>query len=467
MERVRALLAILAMLALLPARAQDAPRDGLVHTAPELGALGPETLLSPSLAVRPLRAGFWLYTSTREDGTPANGLIAPLPGGGALLVDTPWNDAQTETLLGWGRRAVGGIREAVVTHSHADRMGGLGALERHNIRVLANELTAAKAHAEGLRAPPGSLTAASPVLADPRGFEVFYPGPGHTLDNVVVAFPEAGIVHGGCLVKAADATSSGYVAESLLADWPLAIERVRDRYPRADLVVPGHGTIGGRAAFARTIEIAEKALAEDLAARAGRVHEDVPAAPDTKARWLFYLHGQIVEYQGRHAVSPEFGAYEYDAILNALAARGFEVVAEIRKPDAGDAYVERLVEQVGRLRRAGVPAERITVLGGSLGGYLALRAAARLSHPGLSYVLLASCGRPAVGLAPTLRGRVLSIRDEADRPDRSCEPLFAAAPGLTASREIVLHLGVSHALLYRPLPEWLDPAARWARGAGR
>lgn len=445
--------------------AAEEPKARLIRIAPELAPEAAEIRLGDDLAVRPLREGFWLHASTHPTLGAANGLLAPLPEGGVLLVDTAWNDDQTERLLAWAEASVGGVREALVTHSHPDRMGGLGALRRHGIRALALDLTAAKARAEGHDAPDVLLTAGEGSTVDPRGFEVFYPGPGHTVDNVVVAFPAAGIVDGGCLVKSASAKSSGYAAEAFLAGWPAAIAAVESRYPEADVIVPGHGTVGGRAAFARTVEIAEAALAEDLKDGPGRIYDDVPAAPDAGARWLIYLHGAIVERQGRDAVSPDFGRYEYDAILEALAARGFQVVSEIRGEDAGSAFVDRVVEQVGRLRAAGVPAERITIVGASLGGFLALEAAARLGHPGLSVVVLAGCGPSLGALAPDLRGRVLSIYDAADRSDRSCQPLLATAAGLSAGREIVLHLGVGHGLLYRPRAEWLDPVRAWPRGA--
>jgi len=442
-----------------------AVKKELIEIAPELAPAAAETRLADDLAVRPLRAGFWLHASTSPDGIAANGLLAPLPEGGVLLVDTPWSDAQTERLVAWAAGALGGIREAVVTHAHADRMGGLGALRRLGIPARALDLTAAKARAEGLPVPEVVVTAAARLHVDPRGFEVFYPGPGHTVDNLVVAFPKAGIVHGGCLVKSTAASGVGYVAESFPGDWGGSIEAVRDRYPEADVIVPGHGPVGGRAAFARSLAIGRLALAQDEQPRRGGIHEAVPTAPDVKARWAFYLHGAIVEREGRHAVSPDFGPYQFDAILEALARRGFEVVAELRRPEAGLGYADRLIEQVGKLRRAGVPAERIVIVGASRGGHLALRAAARLAHPGLTYVVLAGCGPDLLPLAPELRGRVLSIRDDPDRFDPTCAPLFAASPGLTASREIVLHLGLDHGLLYAPRSEWLDPAAVWTRGA--
>lgn len=436
----------------------------LAAPAPSPTPPGEETL-APGLRVRPLRDGFWLHLATRADGVESNGLFAPLPGGGVLLVDTAWDDSQTKTLLDFAARRLGGVRDAVVTHAHDDRTGGLGALRERGVRPLGLDLTAEKARAEGSPVPDVALRARARVLSDPRGFEVFYPGPGHTLDNVVVAFPAARLLAGGCLVKSA-ASGEGYMGEAFPADWPAAVAALRERYAGYSLVVPGHGSPGPlEPAFDRTEALARQVAAREERATDGHIYKDVPASPDPARRWLFYVHGRILELQGREAVSPEFGRYEYDAILKAFAARGFEVVSEVRTAEGGAAFPARLAGQVGRLRQAGVPAERITVVGASKGGFLALAAAAELQHPGLSFVVLAGCGAESVALAPRLRGRVLSIYDTADRFSPSCRATFEAAPLLTAGREVVLKLGHDHGLLYRPYPEWLEPAMRWARGA--
>lgn len=425
-----------------------------------------EEALAPGVRVRSLQGGFWLHVTARaSDGVESNGLFAPLPGGGVLLVDTAWDDAQTETLLDFAARRLGGVRDAVVTHAHDDRTGGVGALRRRGVRPLGLDLTAEKARAEGSPVPDAALRARERVLVDPRGFEVFYPGPGHTLDNVVVAFPGARILAGGCLVKSA-ASGEGYMGEAYPPEWPAAIAALRERYAGYSLVVPGHGASGPlEPAFARTEALAREVAAREERATDGHVHADVPAVPDKSRRWLFYVHGRILELQGRDATSPDFGRYEFDAILKAFAGRGFEVISEVRTEQGSAGFPARLAEQVRRLRKAGVPAERITVVGASKGGFLTLVAAAELQHPGLSFVVLAGCGAESVAFGPRLRGRVLSIYDESDRFTPSCRATFEAAPLLTTSRELVLKLGHDHGLLYRPYPEWLEPAARWARGA--
>jgi hypothetical protein len=194
---------------------------------------------------------------------------------------------------------------------------------------------------------------------------------------------------------------------------------------------------------------------------------DVPASPDPAARYLIYLHGRIVELQGRKAVSPEFGRYEYDGILAAFAARGFRVIAEVRPADTGNAFAEKVAGQVRKLLGAGVPGSHITVVGFSRGGGLAVATSARVAQPGVGYVLLAGCSQEAdwVALwAPTVRGRMLSLYDRSDHFKPSCAPLFAKAKGLGETREIELSTGLDHGLFYTPRPEWLDLLTAWALG---
>jgi len=202
------------------------------------------------------------------------------------------------------------------------------------------------------------------------------------------------------------------------------------------------------------------------AAHAASVLSDVPAKPDTGARYLIYLHGRILELQGRKAVSPDFGPYQYDAILDALAARGFTVVAELRTFDAGDAFVEKVAGQVRRLLKAGVPAGNVTVAGFSKGGGLAVAVSAKLSEPGVNFVFMAGCAKePAwVESRAGVKGRLLSLYDESDRFEPSCQALFARATGLTAIKEIVFKSGLDHGFFFAPRAEWLDAISAWSLG---
>ena len=97
----------------------------------------------------------------------------------------------------------------------------------------------------------------------------------------------------------------------------------------------------------------EKAEAAVAPPAAGRVLTDVPSPADPQGRYVLYLHGRILEEQGRQAVSPDFGRYEYDAVLRALADRGFTVIAEVRPRGTGPEYAHRVAAQLRRLLEAG------------------------------------------------------------------------------------------------------------------
>jgi metallo-beta-lactamase class B len=211
--------------------------------------------LGPDLEVRPLRPTIWLHVSKDGQGTPANGLIVRTPRG-LLLVDTAWTEGQAERLVAWGERALGAFFvQAIVTHSHGDRTGGLAALAKRGVPVGALDLTIEKLRGTVDRSPRVLLTRAEPVHRDPLGFEAFYPGAGHAADNVVVWFGAERVLFGGCLVKSETAPDLGNVADADLASWPRAIEAVRARYPAAVVVVPGHGAVGGPAALTHTLDL--------------------------------------------------------------------------------------------------------------------------------------------------------------------------------------------------------------------
>jgi dienelactone hydrolase len=200
--------------------------------------------------------------------------------------------------------------------------------------------------------------------------------------------------------------------------------------------------------------------------RAGGVHADVPTSPDTKAAWIIYLHGRIVEMQGKKAVHPEFGAFAFDAILKALADAGLEVVAEVRPETTTSEYSSRVVRQVRQLKQAGVPSSAITVAGFSKGGSLTRRASAELGDPEVGFAILAGCPKKSENLepwTPRMAGRMLSLYDTSDEMVGSCTPAFEKAPKVRGS-ESVLKVGKRHGTFFEPRSEWVDPLAAFALG---
>jgi hypothetical protein len=194
-----------------------------------------------------------------------------------------------------------------------------------------------------------------------------------------------------------------------------------------------------------------------------------PDSIDLNNKYLFYLHGKIIEDQGLPAISPDFGEYEYEAILEQLSRNGFVVISDQRTKDTdGVEYARKIAEQVTTLIDAGVPAQNITVVGASKGGAIAIYVSHFLENQGVNFILMAICHPDYVDILIrdkiALYGNVLSIFDSVDEYAGSCQELFSLSEGRGLSRydEIVLDIGTGHGILYQPLDDWILPVVQWA-----
>ena len=190
-----------------------------------------------------------------------------------------------------------------------------------------------------------------------------------------------------------------------------------------------------------------------------------PERPDAAGRYLFYLHGRIVEDQGVDAVSPEHGEYQYSAIVQQLATEGFTVISEVRPPDTDpEVYADAVARDVRHLLGAGVSPRNITVIGASKGAVIAMLVSSRLTAA-IRYVVLANCNEYIFRTySMNLHGHVLSIYEASDELGQTCRPLFDRSPELGQRHEIRLTTGLRHGFIFRPLESWLRPAVAWSRG---
>ena len=101
------------------------------------------------------------------------------------------------------------------------------------------------------------------------------------------------------------------------------------------------------------------------------VGRDFPATIDANQRYVFYLHGRIIEEHGLRPRDPRYGIYDYEEILRALEAHGLRVISEGR-PQGTDPeqYAKRVRDQIAALLEKKVPADHITVIGASKGSVI-------------------------------------------------------------------------------------------------
>ncbi len=194
-------------------------------------------------------------------------------------------------------------------------------------------------------------------------------------------------------------------------------------------------------------------------------HTSVPEEVDTMKTYLFYLHGGVVQDQGRNAVSDYYGEYLYDAILDTLQNRGFIVISEVRPKDTDDdAYAQKISSEVKSLMSKGVSVNNIVIVGASAGAYLTLEVSKIINQREMRYVLIGLCSDYAVDYyakdQAQIIGRFLSIYEKSDSK-KSCKSIFANRSKDIEFTEIVLNMGIDHAFLYKPFKEWVDPICNW------
>jgi metallo-beta-lactamase class B VIM len=264
-SRLALLLALLAGCATAPTRPTGVQGDRAPFSAAEAAAGHPTADEIPpgEVRIREVADGVWVHVATRAIGRdivfPSNGLIVR-DGDGLLLVDPAWGGANTAALLAAIASEIGlPVRRAVSTHFHDDRVAGVDTLAAAGVATLATPLTRRLAAAEGNEVPTYSLDGLErPGSAVRFGLvEVFFPGAGHTRDNLVVYVPGAGVLFGGCAVHEVSRRTAGNVADADVGAWAASIRRVQARYPEARLVVPGHGAPGGPELLDHTIAIVE------------------------------------------------------------------------------------------------------------------------------------------------------------------------------------------------------------------
>jgi len=195
------------------------------------------------------------------------------------------------------------------------------------------------------------------------------------------------------------------------------------------------------------------------------IHKSTPVKINTEDRYLFFMHGKIVEKKGIPASSKRYGDYDYMDMLDSFASHGFNVISEARSSgtDVHD-YAYKVAKQVEGLISSGVPASHITVSGFSKGGRMTLIVSSLLNHKDINYVVLAGCrlsNRYDYDLNPS--GRVLSIYDSSDDRFGSCSEVFTEGKDNLKSNEIVLNTGDGHGVFYTPIAEWVVPMMSWAK----
>lgn len=180
-------------------------------------------------------------------------------------------------------------------------------------------------------------------------------------------------------------------------------------------------------------------------------------------KYVYYLHGRIIEIQGKNAVSDEFGKYEFDNIVEALKVENSEVIAEIRKENVGHLeYANKVSKQIDSLINLGTNPKNITVIGASKGAIIASNISNINSNP-INYVLMAGNNDYQEDHNDwKFHGQILCLYDDSDSIAGKNYDYWKNKPNFTTKFEqIKVDKKLGHGFLYKPYKEWVDPTKKW------
>lgn len=210
------------------------------------------------LEINKLTGNFYIYTTYNTyQGipVPANGLYL-VTSEGVVLIDSPWDTTQFQPLLdSIAQRHQQKVVLCIATHSHEDRTAGLEYYRSQGIKTYTTRLTDSISQTQHHKKAQFLLSQDTTFVLGKETIQTYYPGPGHTRDNIVVWFEHDKILYGGCFIKSTKAKDLGYVQEADLKQWPLSLQKVQQKFKKPNYVIPGHQDWLDNRSIAHTLEL--------------------------------------------------------------------------------------------------------------------------------------------------------------------------------------------------------------------
>lgn len=208
-----------------------------------------------------LTGNFYVYTTYKMiNGSPfpSNSLYV-VTGKGVVMIDTPWDLEQAGPLLDSIKKKHN--KEVVMclaTHYHDDRTGAFDILRQRGIKTYSSTLTRQLCIEKNEKKAQHTFDHDTSFAVGDLQFQTYYPGEGHTKDNIVIWFPREKVLYGGCLFKSTESEGLGNIADANVPEWSAAIRKVMDKFSNAAYVIPGHHGWSKPEALPHTLKLLEK-----------------------------------------------------------------------------------------------------------------------------------------------------------------------------------------------------------------
>lgn len=217
--------------------------------------------IHPKLKITKLTGNFYIYTtySTYEGSQiPANGMYL-VTDNDIVLFDTPWDTTQFQPLLdSLMKKHNKPVSICIATHWHSDRTEGLEYYRTHGIKTFTTFLTDEWSKRNNKKRAEYLMSKDTVFNIGNYSFEVFYPGEGHTADNIIIWFPKEKILYGGCLIKGVQDKTLGYLGDANINEYENTLRKVKKKCPAPNYIIISHSDWNNNNSLQHSIKLARK-----------------------------------------------------------------------------------------------------------------------------------------------------------------------------------------------------------------
>jgi metallo-beta-lactamase class B len=213
------------------------------------------------LKITPLIGNFYIYTTYNiyeQSQIPANGMYL-VTSNGVVMFDTPWDTTQFQPLLDsiqlkHNKKVV----LCFATHWHSDKTAGLEYYRQQGIKTYTTALTDELSKKNDKKRAEFLMTTDTVFHAGQYSFETYYPGEGHTADNIVIWFKKEKILYGGCLIKGVDDQTLGYLGDANVTAYASTLKKVRQKFRDPKFIIIAHSDWKNINSLKHSIRMAEE-----------------------------------------------------------------------------------------------------------------------------------------------------------------------------------------------------------------
>lgn len=195
------------------------------------------------LKITHLTGNFYIYTTYntyQESQVPANGMYL-VTNDGVVMFDTPWDTTQFQPLLDSIKfKHNKNVIMSIATHWHSDKTAGLEYYRRQGIKTYTTVLTDVFSKKNNHKRAEFLMKNDTVFNVGQYVFETYYPGEGHTADNIVIWFKKEKILYGGCLIKGADDENLGYLGDANVTAYATTLKNVQKKCRKPKFIIIAH-----------------------------------------------------------------------------------------------------------------------------------------------------------------------------------------------------------------------------------